>query len=722
MKECPTCRYCEDDVAEVCPRDGAKLWETIPGSRIIDERYRLDRVLGSGGMGTVYEALHVGLRRHFALKLLRSGNLQFLKRFAIEAAALGKLKHPHIVDVSDFGVDPRGDGLAYLVMEFLEGVTLSRYCESFGGTIPVRSALPVLEAIAEAIDYAHQNGIMHGDLKPANIFVGPKAELKQNIKILDFGLARFIPKGYAASPPSIATPRSFIDASSHIGSDQATTMTAVPGPTLSESVAGTPGYMAPEMFQGSPPTAGSDIYAFGIVVFQVLTGKLPFADSTLMSSHPSLVPPSPSGITPSLPAEIDEPIATALKMDPSQRPSSARELFRNIEAAVEQSERRAWRAREVPRRLIMAFTLGILLTLVAAVAWQTSPLQRLEVITGDLRFEQLPRRPVDPRILIVSIDEASLDADRTPLTGWADQIGRQVDRMFQFGARGVAVDLLLPVQWSQSEVFSQTVLRHAASLTLSALSTVDGTVIGTEWLNPLTSSALGPQRFSELFTFVNVEEDADGVVRRANLSFTDQAGEQRKAFAARAAELLAGSPVQLLPDTAGVWVDTSIDRLQFQRLSWKDLDGALDQQPSMFKDRLIILGAEYEASGDVHRIPGRPLQPVSISGLVLQSMMVNTILNGQFVTGWAPRYTFALVALFSVVVAAGVLCRDKSSFGILLMLAAVGMWVFFCFFLFLSGRIMVQMVSPVISIVGTGILGLVLRSRLQPFPNRGLRA
>src|SRR5262245_7102990 len=132
MKECPSCGLCEDDVQEVCPQDGSQLRQGLAGSRIISGRYRLDKVLGSGGMGVVYEALHVGLHRRFAVKLMKSNDRHFLNRFRIEAEALGKLKHPNIVDVSDSGVDPRNGGLAYVVMEFLQGRTLSQYCRAVG--------------------------------------------------------------------------------------------------------------------------------------------------------------------------------------------------------------------------------------------------------------------------------------------------------------------------------------------------------------------------------------------------------------------------------------------------------------------------------------------------------------------------------------------------------------------------------------------------------------
>ena len=139
--------------------------------QLIDGKYELRRALGRGGMGVVYLAYHRGLQREVALKVIkptRQGS-EFLARFRAEATALGRLRHPHIVDVTDFGVDPRGTGMPYLVMEHLAGVTLDRALHS--GRMSLADGLPVLSAIASAIDFAHEHGILHRDIKPENVFL-----------------------------------------------------------------------------------------------------------------------------------------------------------------------------------------------------------------------------------------------------------------------------------------------------------------------------------------------------------------------------------------------------------------------------------------------------------------------------------------------------------------------------------------------------------------------
>src|SRR5262245_37895213 len=173
MKECNLCANCYEDSAERCPGDGAPLDETLPGPPLLDQTYRLERRLGEGGMGIVYRARHEGVKRTVAVKLIRPDRdwePASLARFRLEADALGKLQHPHIVNITDSGVDPREKGIPYLVTEFLDGVSLQAH-SARRGPLPLSEALPLLEDIAEAIDFAHERGVLHRDLKPQNVFL-----------------------------------------------------------------------------------------------------------------------------------------------------------------------------------------------------------------------------------------------------------------------------------------------------------------------------------------------------------------------------------------------------------------------------------------------------------------------------------------------------------------------------------------------------------------------
>src|SRR5215475_1741336 len=158
-------------------------------SIVLDGKYRLDDRLGEGAAGVVYRATHLGLKRVFALKLLKPGPVSdplAVARFQREAEALGRLRHPHIVDVTDSGIDP-GTGTPYLVMELLDGVPLAELCRT--GPLPLERALPILAAIAAAVDAAHERGILHRDLKPGNILLCQGDGEAPAVKVLDFGLA-----------------------------------------------------------------------------------------------------------------------------------------------------------------------------------------------------------------------------------------------------------------------------------------------------------------------------------------------------------------------------------------------------------------------------------------------------------------------------------------------------------------------------------------------------
>ena len=291
MKECPACHVCSDDPATTCPFDGTTLATGFDGPALIDNKYRLERRLGRGGMGAVYRARHVGLGRDFALKLIHTAEAadpSFRQRFEIEAQALGKLRHPHIVDVTDYGVDPRGHGLPYLVMELLEGGSLHDLLAK--GPLDPAEALPLLTSIAEAVDYAHQQGILHRDLKPSNVFV---SDDRNTVKILDFGLARLLGRAPGATSPG-AQRRDLTGedgsalkpgGSEPKGRDETPDVAALvpdPGgsgepaePRVTEQgmVVGTPDYMAPEALQGAQPTPALDVYAFGAMAYELVVGR-----------------------------------------------------------------------------------------------------------------------------------------------------------------------------------------------------------------------------------------------------------------------------------------------------------------------------------------------------------------------------------------------------------------------------------------------------------------
>jgi eukaryotic-like serine/threonine-protein kinase len=246
LKECPACGACFDNVATSCDRDGHALTTTLPVDRTIGGRYRLDRAIGRGGMGAVYEAADLDLRRTVAVKIILArafGQQTALRRFAREARAAASLAHPNIVRIFDFG-RLEGEG-AYLVMERLSGLTLREAIDR-NGPLPPRDAADWFAPLLDGLAAAHAAGIVHRDLKPENLMRDGRTP-PSTVKILDFGLAKVRFTG-AVSTASL---------------------------TAGGLVAGTLGYMSPEQRQGGAVDHRSDLFAVGVMLAEALTGRRP---------------------------------------------------------------------------------------------------------------------------------------------------------------------------------------------------------------------------------------------------------------------------------------------------------------------------------------------------------------------------------------------------------------------------------------------------------------
>ncbi|HVY29520.1 MAG TPA: protein kinase [Polyangiaceae bacterium] len=275
--------------------------------------YRIVKPLGRGAFGAVYQARHAIIDKPVALKVLNadfSGDAAMAARFVDEARAVNRIAHPNIVDIFGFGM--LEDGRKYCVMELLSGSTLAQRLER---AMPSASeALLILGQVASALDAAHGAGIVHRDLKPDNIFVcevapssGAAADTLK-VKLLDFGIARL--------PDAL-----------HQG-------------TGSNMVLGTPAYMSPEQCAGGHVDFSADIYALGVVVFELLTGSLPFTGTNAMqltSQHLVAPAPPPSSRRPELAPEVDAAVLRMLAKSPQQRPASATEAVRGLARALQLS-------------------------------------------------------------------------------------------------------------------------------------------------------------------------------------------------------------------------------------------------------------------------------------------------------------------------------------------------------------------------------------------------
>jgi serine/threonine-protein kinase len=275
----------------------------IPGSRL--GPYEIVAALGAGGMGEVYRARDTRLSRHVAIKVISPrllADAAARDRFEREARTMSAVSHPHICTLYDVGDQ---DGLQYLVLEYLEGETLTDRIARQPTPVPSAEALRIAAEIAEALTTAHRAGIVHRDLKPSNIML-----TRTGVKVLDFGLAKLL----------AAAERAEIDA--------AVTHTATE-PVAATSFAGTLPYMAPEQLEGRPVDARSDIFAFGAIVYEMLTGRRAFVGdsrASVMSAILSVDPEPLTSLQPLTPTGVDRIVRKCLAKDPDARWQSATDL------------------------------------------------------------------------------------------------------------------------------------------------------------------------------------------------------------------------------------------------------------------------------------------------------------------------------------------------------------------------------------------------------------
>ena len=268
----------------VAQRSSPAPVQTVP-AELISERYEVEELVGAGGMSSVYRARDQLLERYVALKILHpqyGEDEEYVERFRREARSVAKLSHPHIVTVIDRGED---DGRQYIVFEYVDGENLKQLVERTG-PLPTRSAIELAVSIADALAFAHENGIVHRDVKPQNVLITPDGDAK----VTDFGIARSLDVEH--------------------------------GVTQTGTVLGTSNYLSPEQAGGKVTTPSTDIYSLGVVVYELLTAEVPFPGENFVAiamKHINEPAPDVLAKRPDVPLRLAAAVDRALEKDPAQR-------------------------------------------------------------------------------------------------------------------------------------------------------------------------------------------------------------------------------------------------------------------------------------------------------------------------------------------------------------------------------------------------------------------
>ena len=292
--------------------------DTLIGT-IFDGRYRILRRIGSGGMADVYLAEDQELGRNVAIKILNdrhAGDEQFVERFRREAKNAAGLSHPNIVSIYDRG---EAEGTYYIAMEHIDGRSVKELILA-RGPAPIHIAIEYARQILSALRFAHRRGLVHRDIKPHNVLDDGDGRLK----VTDFGIAR-------------------------VGASQM---------TEAGSIVGTAQYLSPEQARGAPVDARSDLYSLGIVLYELLTGKVPFTGDSpveIAMKHLNELPKPPSALRPEVPRDLDLVVLRALAKDPDARYASAEEMDADL-ARIEQGLSVSSRTAEAETRIMTAPT------------------------------------------------------------------------------------------------------------------------------------------------------------------------------------------------------------------------------------------------------------------------------------------------------------------------------------------------------------------------------
>lgn len=388
LKYCPKCQRTFPKTQRVCPKDDAILSLQDPYhlvGRTLDGKYRIEALIGIGGMGAVYSAHHIKLDRRVAFKILQPnltlGDNRLLNLFEREAKVIARLTHENIVDVKDTG--RTASNIVYIEMEWLNGPTLAEELISHS-PLSFKRAADILRQIAAALDAAHTENIVHRDLKPSNVMLHERPDGREQVKVLDFGISKLI-SDVAGSPVS--------------------------------QMLGTPHYASPEQLQlGCDIDVRADIYSLGVILYQMLTGALPFTANSihkLIQLHLTAPPPPLRRLRPDAPVAVEKLILSMMAKDPNRRPQCASDVFERFAAAIQaipdpQPARlfqTAWASRFAIDLLLLVSVVIVLFLLPSEPNCSPEPIPIVELIK-----ESPPTQPLE--VTVVTVDENGRVMDR----------------------------------------------------------------------------------------------------------------------------------------------------------------------------------------------------------------------------------------------------------------------------------------------------------------------
>ena len=311
-RECALCGMVTEEAIVVCPEDGSALITHKPDPLIgtlIGGKFEIISLVGQGGMGNVYKALQQPVGRHVAVKVLhveKMRNQSSVLRFEQEAKAASSLSHPNIVGFFDYGLTE--DNVPYIVMDFVEGKAVDEVIQS-EGALPVERCIRIFSQACDALEHAHQKGIIHRDIKPSNLMLTSRADGSETVKILDFGIAKLLPSGDDSNRMNL---------------------------TQTGELFGSPQYMSPEQCAGSALDARSDIYSLGCVMYEALMGRPSLRGESLVETiykHTNERPAPFKSVRPDLdvPEQLEALVLKALEKEPAMRFPSMAILKRNLD-------------------------------------------------------------------------------------------------------------------------------------------------------------------------------------------------------------------------------------------------------------------------------------------------------------------------------------------------------------------------------------------------------